>query len=82
MIALGGLVAGLAIMFGLPILFYYLNGSLKSREEAESELGLPVIGIIPPLLTSEVVSQKTRTRRLSVFASMVSLVLGLSLIHI
>ncbi len=79
-IALGGLVTGLAIMFGLPILFYYLNGSLKSREEAESELGLPVIGIIPPLLTSEVVSQKTRTRRLSVFASMVSLVLGVLLI--
>ena len=79
-IALGGLVAGLAIMFGLPILLYYLNGALKSREEAESELDLPVIGVIPPLLTSAVVSQKIRTRRLSMFASMVSLVIGVLLI--
>lgn len=81
-IAVAGLVLGLATMFGAPMMLYILNGSFKSRDEAESELGIPVIGIIPTLQTEVLVKQRKSAFRLSVAASLCSFLVALVLILI
>ena len=71
-IAAAGFIFGLATMFGTPILLYFLNGSFKSRDEVEDELGVPVAGIIPTLQTEFLLKQKKKSRRISVAASVCS----------
>jgi capsular exopolysaccharide synthesis family protein len=42
-----GLAAGLGLALALALLLDYLDRSIKSGEEAEKRLGLPVLGVIP-----------------------------------
>lgn len=41
------LVAGLVVSMGIMFVVYYFDTSIKSSEEIESKLGIPVIGNIP-----------------------------------
>lgn len=50
LVAAGG--AGLFLSVGLVILIYFLDRSVKSAEELEGLLGLPVLGVIPDLSAS------------------------------
>ncbi len=50
-IAAIGAIAGLCCFGAIPLLFFYLTGAYKFRDELEEELGIPVIGVIPPLET-------------------------------
>ncbi|MDZ4180968.1 MAG: polysaccharide biosynthesis tyrosine autokinase [Coriobacteriia bacterium] len=42
-----GLVVGLVFGLGLAFLYEYLDNTIKSSEEAEKLLGVPVLGLIP-----------------------------------
>lgn len=64
--AFGSIAFSSALFFALPIAFLFLNGSFRSKDEVESELGLKVLGIVPPMITPDALAAQ---RRLS-FASM------------
>ena len=48
-----GLVVGLFGGVGLAFFFEYLDNTIKSPEEIESKLGLPVLGIVPVMESTE-----------------------------
>ena len=48
-----GLVVGLFGGVGLAFFFEYLDNTIKSPEEIEAKLGLPVLGIVPVMESSE-----------------------------
>jgi len=79
-IAAGGFVAGLAIFFGLPVFLHFFDGSFKTRDDAESELGIPVVGIIPTLETAGVIAKRRRAIATSLLASACTLVAGLAIV--
>jgi succinoglycan biosynthesis transport protein ExoP len=54
---LGGLAAGLAFVFGMDA----LDRSVKTVDQAEATLGLPVLAAVPETKTSEVKAQRGRS---------------------
>jgi len=48
-----GLVVGLLGGVGLAFFFEYLDNTIKSPEEIEAKLGLPVLGIVPVMESTE-----------------------------
>ena len=71
-----GVGLGLVLMFGLPILMLFLNSSYKFKEEVEADLGVTVLGIIPPMNTPNAVTHDRRSRSLSVVASAATLLVA------
>jgi len=71
-IAGGGLLAGLLVLFGLPMLLYFMNSGFKFRDEVETELGIPVIGIIPPMETPRATMQSRHAVSTSLVVSLIS----------
>ena len=41
------ILVGAVLAFGIVFVIYYFDTSIKSPEEIENKLGLPVIGVIP-----------------------------------
>ena len=82
MIAGGAFVAGLLLLIGLPMAIYFTNSSFKSRDEVESELGLSVIGIVPPMETPRALMQTKRAMSTALVASAVTFVAGSVLIFV
>ncbi|MCB0344617.1 MAG: hypothetical protein KDD66_05855 [Bdellovibrionales bacterium] len=78
------MTAGIAVsgilFVSLLMLLFFLNGAYKDRDEMESETGLPVLGLIPPMTTPETVAYQKRLTSVSVFASALSLASGSLLI--
>jgi polysaccharide chain length determinant protein (PEP-CTERM system associated) len=70
---IGGLAAGIALMFGLE----FSDHSLRSREDAEDFLGIPVLGSIAVICTRAEVARQKRGRRLALAALSVVLLLAL-----
>lgn len=70
----GGLAFGLGILFLLPVLMMFLNGAYKTRDEVEADLGLPVLGVIPPMETPRSKAHGRRAITLSLAASAMSFV--------
>lgn len=61
------LVLGLMIGVGLAFLLEYLDTTVKTEQDVEELLGLPIIGIISPISVEEMhndKSQKTSSRRI------------------
>lgn len=50
----GGLVIGLLIGVGLAFFLEYLDKTLKSEQDVERELGLPILGIVPVMSSQDV----------------------------
>ena len=73
---------GILILTLIPIGFYYLNSSFKFKKEAENELPVPVLGVIPPLKTPAVISQKRKSMATSFGTSLITLVAGIIAIFI
>jgi len=71
LIIAAGILAALAIFSLVPMVMYILNGSFKFRSDIEEELGLEVIGVIPPMITPR---QVIENRKVVAFCSLVSLV--------
>ncbi|HMO16618.1 MAG TPA: hypothetical protein PKA63_02325 [Oligoflexia bacterium] len=82
LIALGGVVTGLAVFTLIPVAFFFLNTAFKFRKEAESVLGLPVLGVIPPIETPAVAIASRRAFSTSFLTSVVTFVFGVVLIII
>jgi polysaccharide chain length determinant protein (PEP-CTERM system associated) len=57
MIAGVGVVAGLLIALAVPLIAFFFNTGFKFRSDVESELGMPVMGVIPAIK-----SEKPRRR--------------------
>ncbi len=75
-----GIAVSVVLFVALLTLLYFLNGSFKDRDEMESETGLTVLGLIPPMATPETVAYEKRLTSVSVFASALSLASGSLLI--
>ncbi len=71
---------GLALVLGLPLLFFATNSAFKFRDEVEAELGLSVMGIVPPMETPRAVMQGRKAVSASLAASVISFVAGTVLI--
>lgn len=82
LIVIGGLFVSVALFFGLVLTMFFFNASFKSREELEEETGLTVLGVIPPMATSDALEQEKRLARASLAASVFSLASGSVLIYV
>ena len=76
MIAAAGIGISLVVLLGLPCLLYFTNGAYKFREEVEADLGITVIGIIPPMETPKAIIQSKRIISASLIGSVVCFVAG------
>lgn len=75
-----GIALGLVVLLGLPLALYFTNSAFKFRDEVESELGINVIGIIPPMETPRALMQSRRALSASFVASVATFVAGCVLI--
>ena len=80
LIAGGGVIAGLIVLLVLPVALYFMNDSYRFRQEVEDELGVPVIGVIPPMKTPAASVARRRAGATALAASVVSLFAGSLLI--
>jgi polysaccharide chain length determinant protein (PEP-CTERM system associated) len=71
-----GIALALLLMIGLPVMMLYLNSAYKFKEEVEADLGVSVLGIIPPMNTPNSVTHSRRTKSLSIVASTATLALA------
>ena len=71
-----GLFVSLAMLVGIPMALYFLNDSFKSRDDFEDDLGLEVLGIIPPMSTPTAKANERRANSTSMLASVVAFVAG------
>jgi polysaccharide biosynthesis transport protein len=76
LIAFLGTLAAIGITIGLPLLLYFLNRAYKSTNEVEQEIGLPVIGVVPPMQTLHTAMLEKRLATITVITSAFSLVGG------
>lgn len=67
-----GLVVSLVLFLIIPIGLHYLNDSFKYRDEVEKEMGLEVLGIIPPMSTPTAKALSRRANSTSLIASVVA----------
>lgn len=74
LIGAGGIGAGVALLVVIPMVLMLVNGSFKTRDEVEADLGLPVIGVIPPMSTPRSKAQGRRALTVSLAASAMSFV--------
>ena len=71
-----GVVAGIACFLVVPLLFFYLSGAFKFRDEIEEDLGVQVIGVIPTLATPMSLTAARRALVFSVVTSVALFVVG------
>jgi polysaccharide chain length determinant protein (PEP-CTERM system associated) len=72
----GSFVGFIGVLLGLPLVFYALNGSFKFREDIEAEVGVPVIGVLPPMKTPASKLAYRRASFISVACSALTLCCG------
>ena len=70
LINLAGAVAGLAVGLGLAAVLEYRDTSFRTDDEVVSVLGLPVVAVIP-LMLSKVESRQVRRRSVAIAAATV-----------
>jgi uncharacterized protein involved in exopolysaccharide biosynthesis len=75
-IAAVGVLAGLALFFAIPVGLFFLNGGFKFREEVEDELEIAVIGIVPPMDTTQAKKLQRRAGATTFVASVLSFFAG------
>ena len=75
-----GLVVGVLVLVAVPLGLYFMNSSFKFRDELESELGLPVIGVLPTMDTPRAAALARRASSASVVASVLCLAAGAAII--
>ncbi len=80
MILGGGILGAIAIFFGIPMAFFYFNSALKFKGDVATMLNLPVIGVIPPLVTPAVKSQNRKIMLTSLTTSMATAFIGIIVI--
>ena len=76
LIAVGSVILGVGLFLSVILGAYFLNPSFKKRDQVESELGIKVIGTIPPLNTQEQVLAKSNLLKKSLITSGASLLLA------
>ena len=77
-----GVLVSLALFLIIPIGLHLLNDSFKYRDEVEKEMGLEVLGIIPPMHTPTAKAHFRRANSTSLIASVVAFFGGSLLILI
>lgn len=76
----GALGLSLLVLCGSPILFFFLSSSFKFRQEVEDELGIDVLGVVPPMDSPDALLHKRRANTVSMFFSVASCVAGIVVI--
>ena len=69
LIAAAGIVAAILLAFVLPIGLYFISRAYHFKEEAAEDLGIRVLGVIPPMVTPESVIKGRRQTMLSAAVS-------------
>ena len=82
LIAVASLIIGLILFLSVAIGAYFSSDSFKFKEEIESELGLEVLGVVPPIATKTAGLSRQNATNLSILLSIGSMILGLVLIII
>lgn len=81
-IVLIGLVLGLVAGIGLAFLLETLDTSLKTVDELESYVGVPLLAAIPAVATRGHVLEKRRAQGILVLASVTSFIVGIGAIRL
>jgi len=81
-IAGAGILVGVMLFLAIPLAFYFLNSAFKFKKEAEDLIGLPILGVIPPLKTPGVLSASRKAQFTSFVSSAFTVVVGVVLILI
>lgn len=77
-----GALLSLIVFFAIPMALYFLNNSFKFTDDLENEVGVPVIGVVPPMITPESVRFRRRLSSSALVASLLSLVGGFVIIFL
>ena len=72
----GGILAGLVLFLVIPLGLFFTNSAFKFRDELESELGINVLGIVPPMDTPRAAVLSRRASSASVVLSLLGFVAG------
>lgn len=80
LILVGGVVASAVLFVVIIAALFFLNGAYKDRSGLEAGIGLPVLGIVPPMPTPDSAAYQRRLTSVSIIASLVSLVFGSAII--
>ncbi len=75
-----GLICGILVLVAVPLGLFFMNSSFKFRDELESELGIPVIGVLPTMDTPRAAALARRASSTSVVASVLCLAAGAAII--
>lgn len=67
-----GVAAALLVFLAIPAGLFFFNGGFKFHEEAEAELEIPVIGVVPPMDTPTAKILARRSSATTFVASVVS----------
>ncbi len=81
LIILGAALASVVLFIGIPLFLYNLSPAFKDMHEIENHIGLPVLGIIPPMPTEEHIALHRRAAVVTMLTSFVSLFGGGLLIY-
>jgi polysaccharide chain length determinant protein (PEP-CTERM system associated) len=79
-LALMGGGIGILSFFGMVLGLHFLGNSFKLSKELEEDTGLPVLEIIPPVVTADVISRNKRQLFASFSCSVVVFALGSGLL--
>lgn len=82
LIAGGGVFAFIGSFCGIIIGIFFLNGAYRDRESIEADLGIEVIGVIPPLVTQHSKQHQIQAAIWAMAISAAFLILGVILIYV
>jgi polysaccharide chain length determinant protein (PEP-CTERM system associated) len=72
----GSTILGVVVLLALLVLCYVLNMAYKTRDDLEDELGLPIIGVIPPMQSASKLFRERRMVKISAACSLIFFVVG------
>ena len=76
----GGVGMSLFFFFIIPLSVYLLHNSYKSTDELRRDLGINIIGVIPPMVTPETMVFNKRLGSSSALMSIAALAVGVTII--
>lgn len=81
-IAIVSVILSILLFFGISFGCYFSNSAFKTKDEIESELGIPVLGVVPPIATINSSLRKQKATNKSILLSFFALIVGVILILI
>jgi uncharacterized protein involved in exopolysaccharide biosynthesis len=68
----GGIAIAILLFFGVPLALYFLKNAYQFRDDVETDLGISVLAVIPPMNSPDAILSSRRRTLTSLFGSAAS----------